>query len=72
MSYRDRGYLPHLEILGSTYFVTFRLTGTLPQKVLDDFRTERWAILKSAGINLKDADLCGSEKGPPEAGATNC
>ncbi len=31
---RTRGYLPHLERDGGTYFVTFRLAGTLPAHVL--------------------------------------
>lgn len=37
---RSRGYLPHLEIHGSTYFITLRLDGTLPQRVLNEFRAE--------------------------------
>lgn len=41
MLYRDRGYLPHLEIPDSTYFITFRLAGTLPQTVLEGIRAER-------------------------------
>jgi REP element-mobilizing transposase RayT len=31
---RSRGYLPHLEAAEATYFVTFRLAGTLPKTVL--------------------------------------
>jgi putative transposase len=43
--YRDRWYLPHLELENSTYFVTFRLAGTLPHKLLEEFRAEREAIV---------------------------
>jgi hypothetical protein len=39
-NYRSRGYLPHLEIPDSTYFITLRLADTLPQNVLDVFRSE--------------------------------
>jgi REP element-mobilizing transposase RayT len=46
MTYRFRGYLPHFEVPESTYFVTFRLAGTLPKKILDDFRMERESLLK--------------------------
>jgi REP element-mobilizing transposase RayT len=38
--YHDRGYLPHLKEAGGTYFVTFRLSGTLPKEVLDRFEEE--------------------------------
>lgn len=37
---RTRGYLPHLEIPDSTYFVTIRLSGTLPQNILFQIRLE--------------------------------
>jgi REP element-mobilizing transposase RayT len=29
-----RGYLPHVKVLGATYFVTFRLADSLPQNIL--------------------------------------
>jgi len=48
MAYRDRGYLPHLELEDSTYFVTFRLAGTLPKKVLEQLQQERWTTLEIA------------------------
>jgi REP element-mobilizing transposase RayT len=38
---RTRGYLPHLEVPDCTYFLTFRLAGTLPQNILNSFRKER-------------------------------
>ena len=44
---RTRGYLPHLEVPESTYFLTFRLAGTLPQNVLNSFREEREHMRKS-------------------------
>ena len=40
---RDRGHLPHWEIPSGTYFVTFRLAGSLPAQVLDELRKERKA-----------------------------
>jgi len=48
MLYRNRGYLPHLELTNSTYFVTFRLAGTLPHQVIEQLRTERQSILEIA------------------------
>lgn len=39
--YRNRGYLPHLELAEFTYFVTFRLAGTLPQSMLRAIQEER-------------------------------
>ncbi|PWT93764.1 MAG: hypothetical protein C5B54_01365 [Acidobacteria bacterium] len=40
MIYRTRGYLPHLEVPGATYFLTLRLAGTLPQSVIDSIEFE--------------------------------
>ncbi len=37
---RSRGYLPHWELDGATYFVTFRLAGSLPKEALEQLRTE--------------------------------
>ena len=45
---RTRGYLPRLEHAGSNYFVTFRLAGSLPKTVRDDFVFERNNIEKFA------------------------
>jgi REP element-mobilizing transposase RayT len=45
---RDRGYLPHWEAEGATYFVTFRLGDSLPQSVLDSILFERKDILLTA------------------------
>lgn len=44
----DRRYLPHWKAEGATYFVTFRLAGTLPKTVLDEFETEREALADRA------------------------
>ena len=46
MILRYRRYLPHLEFPNSTYFVTFRLEGALPQSVLENWRFERVQIQK--------------------------
>jgi REP element-mobilizing transposase RayT len=46
--FHSRGYLPHLEREGATYFVTFRLVGTLPKSVLEAYRLERDAVLQRA------------------------
>ncbi len=43
-----RGVLPHLKREGATYFVTFRLAGTLPREVLMRFKAERNSILQHA------------------------
>jgi len=37
----DRGYLPHWESESATYFVTFRLAGSLPKSVLEKIESER-------------------------------
>jgi hypothetical protein len=42
---RDRGRLPHWEQDNATYFVTFRLTDSLPKSVLDRIESERESIL---------------------------
>ena len=38
--FHTRGFLPHIKKEGASYFVTFRLAGTLPQNVLLQFKTE--------------------------------
>ena len=40
--------MPHLKKEGSSYFVTFRLTGTLPATALQQFKQEREQILRRA------------------------
>ena len=44
----SRGVLHHLKREGASYFVTFRLAGTLPQDVLLRFKAERDAIMAQA------------------------
>jgi REP element-mobilizing transposase RayT len=46
--FHSRGSLPHLKREGSTYFVTFRLAGTLPAEVLLQLKAEREAIINQA------------------------
>lgn len=45
---RHRGRLPHWELDGATYFVTFRLHDSIPRKIADAYRFERANILKTA------------------------
>lgn len=45
---RDRGRLPHWEMDGSVYFVTFRLADSLPRRILELFQAEREEILERA------------------------
>jgi len=45
---RDRGRLPHWEMEGGIYFVTFRLADSLPQSVLNFFKAERENIIRTA------------------------
>jgi REP element-mobilizing transposase RayT len=45
---RDRGRLPHWEMDGATYFVTFRLADSLPAHVLERIESERKSILLTA------------------------
>ncbi|HYV28576.1 MAG TPA: transposase [Candidatus Eisenbacteria bacterium] len=51
----DRGYLPHVRAQGRSYFVTFRLEGTLPQELLRQYQAEREALLATAEQTEKDA-----------------
>lgn len=44
----SRGALPHLKREGVSYFVTFRLYGTLPREVLLQLKQEREAIMQEA------------------------
>lgn len=48
VGFHSRDHLPHLKKEGSSYFVTFRLAGTLPSSVLQRFKMEREQILKQA------------------------
>ena len=56
---RSRGRLPHWERAKGTYFVTFRLTGTLPSQVLESWETERReieALAKRQGRDLNEQE----------------
>jgi REP element-mobilizing transposase RayT len=53
----DRGYLPHVRAQGQSYFVTFRLEGTLPQEVLRQFQAEREALLAKLASDRDDGQL---------------
>src|SRR4051794_37336883 len=46
--FHSRGVLPHLERPGGSYFVCFRLAGTLPKEVLARFKQERERIVNEA------------------------
>lgn len=46
--FHARGYLPHLKREGGTYFVTFRLFGSLPKEVLRKLQEERENIIRQA------------------------
>jgi REP element-mobilizing transposase RayT len=46
--FHSRDHLPHLKREGGTYFVTFRLAGTLPAEVVLKFKQERDQILARA------------------------
>ncbi|MBE0542173.1 MAG: transposase [Verrucomicrobia bacterium] len=46
--FHHRDHLPHLKRDGASYFVTFRLAGTLPAEVLLKLKQERAAILSQA------------------------
>ncbi len=43
-----RNTLPHLKREGASYFVTFRLAGTLPRELIIELKQEREAILQHA------------------------
>lgn len=46
--FHSRDHLPHLKKEGGSYFVTFRLAGTLPAEVLRQLKQEREQILQHA------------------------
>jgi REP element-mobilizing transposase RayT len=46
--FHARNALPHLKREGASYFVTFRLAGTLPAELITRLKTERQAILAHA------------------------
>jgi REP element-mobilizing transposase RayT len=46
--FHHRDHLPHLKRAGGSYFVTFRLAGTLPAEVLGELKQDRARILEQA------------------------
>jgi REP element-mobilizing transposase RayT len=50
---RSRGYLPHWEIEGATYSLTYRLHDSLPQHVLEQLRNEREAMTRQITGGLR-------------------
>jgi hypothetical protein len=46
--YHDRNELPHLKRAGAAYFVTFRLAGTLPVRLIADLKAERARIIENS------------------------
>ncbi|MEK7698978.1 MAG: transposase [Planctomycetota bacterium] len=53
-----RGYLPHIKSDTGTYFVTFRLDGTLPQSVLEQIESERLELeTRAQNKNISDKDI---------------
>lgn len=48
----SRGYLPHVKREGASYFVTFRLTDSLPKAVLLRFEREHAAALRSLSTKV--------------------
>ena len=50
------GFLPHWRQAGCTYFVTFRLADSVPQKVLDEWRYERDIWLAARGIDTASSE----------------
>ena len=46
--FHHRDHLPHLKREGASYFVTFRLAGTLPAELLARLKRERDAIVAEA------------------------
>ncbi|MGH9859224.1 MAG: hypothetical protein ACRD5F_04265 [Candidatus Acidiferrales bacterium] len=60
---RSRGYLPHLQGDHPTYFVTFRLTDSLPREVLRELRQERERLERAQQAGTQaPADAARQEK----------
>jgi REP element-mobilizing transposase RayT len=52
-----RGYLPHMKREGSSYFVTFRLTDSLPKEVLLEFELEKAERLRRLNDFAKRGEI---------------
>jgi hypothetical protein len=46
--FHSRGYLPHLKVPGAAYFVTFRLSDSLPREVIRRLKEQREDLLRRA------------------------
>ncbi len=55
--YHRRGYLPHFKQLGATYFVTFRIAGTLPKHVYDSLVEKARTDIANLGELSKGATV---------------
>ena len=62
MILRYRGYLPHLELPNSIYFVTFRLAESIPAAVLANWRCERENIIRNAERQKRELSTYEREK----------
>jgi hypothetical protein len=54
-----RGYLPHVKREGASYFVTFRLSDSMPQEVLRKWqleRDERIATLQARAAEVEEIE----------------
>jgi REP element-mobilizing transposase RayT len=51
---RSRGYLPHWEVEGATYSMTYRLHDSLPLHVLERLREEREALTRQLTGGLRE------------------
>ena len=49
-----RGYLPHWQPLSATFFVTFRLKGSIPMNILNQLIIQKQALLAIAGNDKEE------------------
>jgi REP element-mobilizing transposase RayT len=54
---RSRGFLPHWEVEGATYFVTYRLFDSLPREVIERLRREHRTLSRRAFAISLDREL---------------
>jgi REP element-mobilizing transposase RayT len=59
---RFRGHHPHLENSNATYFVTFRLAGSIPLKVLETWKSEKLEIIKRANLQSRPLSVYEKER----------
>jgi REP element-mobilizing transposase RayT len=51
--FRYRNYLPHLEAPNATYFVTFRLAGSIPKTKIEEWKAEKKEIIERAKLQKR-------------------